>query len=350
LPPAGALPYFPKSPYRVPLPANPVFVSAAQSAAWNSANSPSGLGDIVISENGSTDGADPIYYVDGDGTDFTLACNKQSYSAYACSINTSNPNNMRNMNGVTMSAFPLGAITSGDSDHHIVGIDTINGYEVDIWLGRPFPTSPNATWSVGGAGECALDGDGTGCSGSTATNMALSMGNIRPEDILYCLNQSPNPDTCVLPYALAMAPKCNGTGFTYPATASDGQCFDSAGNNLSNSSGIPEGTRGCINMTDAQINALPYPAYEKVVYRTMDCEHYGVFDRDSNWSGGPGFVFQYQGGEAYTAFGQTDPWKTLANQVGVNASNGDNFTLKFSDMAKPPFVWCANSKKDGKCD
>jgi len=103
-------------------------------------------------------------------------------------------------------------------------------------------------------------------------------------------------------------------------------------------------------MTDAQINALPYPEYEKVIYRTMDCQHYGIIDRDSNWSGGPGFVFQYQGAQAYSAFGHTDPWRTLANQVGIPVGNGSDFVFKLSDMATPPIVWCANSKNNGLCN
>ena len=347
-PPGGSFPYFPSSPYHVALPFNPVFVSSSQSQTWNQENSPGQLADLTISEDASTGGDDPTYYTDGDGSSFTLACNKQSYSAYSCGINAYNPRGLINMNGATVS-FPLGAIPAGDSDHHILDINTTEGYEDDIWLGKPMPSQANQTWSVGGAGRCALDGDGTGCSGSTATNMALSMGLIRAEDILYCLNSSSDPTHCTLPYALAVAPKCNGKNFTYPATASDGQCFDSSGTNHSTSAGLPEGERGCLNMTDDQINALPYPAYEKVVYRTMDCQHYGVFDRDSNWSGGPGFVFQNQGGEAYAAFGHTDPWRTLASQAGISVS-GSTFTIKFTDLKNPDFVWCSNSKNDGLCD
>ena len=352
VPPGGSFPYFPNSPFHVPLPANPVFVSDAQSATWNQQNSPSNFGDFTVSEDASSgnDGGDPINYTDGDGTTFNLACNKTSYSAYVCGINAYNPHGLVDMNGTNVS-FPLHSIPAGDSDHHISSINTLEGYEDDIWLGSPFPTQAGATWSIGGAGRCALNGDGTGCAGATATNMALSMGIIRAEDILYCLNSSANPESCTLPYALAIAPKCNGKNFTYPATASDGQCFDSSGTNHSTTAGLPEGSRGCVNLTDAQINALPYPAYEKVVLRTADCQHFGMFVRDSNYSGGPGFAWQFSGAEAFSAFGHTDPWRKLANQVGIAPSgDGSNFFFTMSDLKAPPIRWCANSKNNGLCD
>jgi hypothetical protein len=335
----GSYVYYPSSPYHQPIPSNAVFVSQAQSTAWNVLQSPGNFNTISISENGSNgnDGSDPTYYTDGDGTSTTIDCNKYSYSQYSCE-------NGVNVNNFLTSAFPLGMIAAGDSDHHVLSIDTKNQVEFDIWNSTPIFTASGQTWSVGGAGECPLAGNGTGCSGSFATNIAGSLGLIRAEDILVALNSS-NPNA-VLPYALSIATKCNGTAHQFPATASDAQCGANIGTSTTRP---PEGARLCINLTDAQINAGSWSDYEKVVYRTADCQHFGMFIRDTSWSGAPGFGWQEQGGQAYVAFGQQDPWAVLAQRENISKQNGSDYLFPFN-MTSPPMIYCLNSKNDGLCD
>jgi len=342
-PAGGSYSYYPTSVFHKTIPASPVFVSAAQSSSWNSMQASDNFMSITASEDGSNvnDGSDPTTYTNGDGTGYVLNCNKYSYSQYSCQSSS----NVRNINGATVK-FPLGVITEGSSDHHVVNIDVAAGIEDDIWEGRPLPNAAGGTWSVGGGGECSLSGNGVGCGGSVATNMANSLGLVRAEDILYCLQSSPNSSSCTLPYALSIALACNGNGVEYPATGSDAQCF---GNQGTSSTRIAEGTRGCLKLTDAQINAASYRPDEKVIYRTMDCSHYGVFDRDSAYSAGPGLQLQWQGGQAYAAFGETDPWKTLAGVVGISVSNTADYVFPIT-MTQPPFAWCANGNNDGLCD
>ncbi|MBD5606972.1 MAG: hypothetical protein IAI48_18075 [Candidatus Eremiobacteraeota bacterium] len=342
-PAGGSFGYFPSSPYRKTLPNTPALVSSSQSAAWNAMQASDDFSSITISEDGTNgnDGSDPTTYTNGDGTGYKLDCDKYSYSHYSCNSTA----NVRSLSGATVK-IPLGAITAGDSDHHIVNIDVVAGIEDDIWEGRPIPSSSGATWAVGGGGECALSGSGSGCGGAVATNIAATLGLVRAEDILYCLEGSSSPSSCTLPYAVSIALACNGSGVEYPATASDAQCGGGQG---TSSTRIAEGTRGCLNMTDAEINATSYRDDEKVVYRTMDCAHYGVFDRDSAYDEGPGISIQYQGGEAYAAFSQTDPWKTLAARVGIAKQNRADYIFPYT-LTKPKFVWCANTKKDGLCD
>ncbi len=342
-PAGGSFSYYPSSPFHKTIPKSPVFVSSSQSSAWNAMQSSDGFGSITISEDGTNvnDNGNPTTYTDGDGTGYVLDCNKFSYSSYSCNSDA----NVRELDGKTVK-IPLGAITAGNSDHHLINIDVVAGIEDDIWEGHPIPSSAGGTWSVGGAGECALSGSGSGCGGAIATNIANSLGLVRAEDILYCLQDSSSPSTCTLPYAVSIALACNGSGVEYPATASDAQCGGGQG---TASTRIAEGTRGCLNMTDAEINAASYRDDEKVVYRTMDCAHYGVYDRDSAYDEGPGISIQAQGAEAYTEFHQTDPWKTLAARVGISKENAADYVFPYT-MSKPNFLWCANKKNDGLCD
>jgi hypothetical protein len=342
-PSGGSFYYYPSSPYHVAIPQTPAFVSNTQSTAWNAMQNAQTFSGIIISEDGTNvnDGSEPTTYTNGDGTSYVLACDKDSYSASSCA----NPANVRDLNGAVV-AFPLGVVAEGSSDHHVVNIDTAGGIEDDIWEGQPLPAQAGQTWPVGGAGECALSGNGVGCGGATATNIVATLGLVRAEDILYCLQVSSAPTTCVLPYAVSVALACNGPGIEFPATASDAQCGAGKG---SPSTRIAEGTRGCLDLTDTQINAGPYRNYEKVIYRTMDCSHYGVFDRDTAYSGGPGLSVTYQGGQAYAAFGETDPWATLANFDGIPRVNTADYVFPMS-LSNPPFHWCANANADGLCD
>jgi len=341
-PAGGSFSYYPTSPFHATMPPSPALVSTSQSAAWNGMQNSQGFGAITDSENGSNvnDGSDPTTYTNGDGTGYMLQCNKYGFSQYSCQ----SPANTRNINGAIVK-FPLAAITAGDSDHHLVNIDVAANIEDNIWEGQPIPAA-GGTWSVGGGGECNLSGNGVGCGGAVATNIAVTLGLVRPEDILYCLQKSLSPSTCTLPYAMSIAVACNGANYEFPATASDNQCGGGAG---TSSTRIAEGTRGCLNMTDAQINAGSYRQDEKVIYRTMDCSHYGFFDRDSAYGSGPGYALQYQGGEAYTPFGETDPWSTVASLVGISMSNSTDYVFPIT-LTNPPFVWCANGKNDGLCD
>jgi hypothetical protein len=393
-PPGGTYPYYPSSPFHVALPSNPVPVPAATSSRWDSDQSPDQVNEITVSEDGSNtnDGSDPTYYTDGDGTATTLICalnSAGSVGKYYCdnSLSTydnsivefwNNSGNCPDSNyGGTNYGCPVGVsfgipanmLTAGDTDHHGIIIKTTEstgghtGYEVDFWgdgslSTRSVPTSGN--WTVAALGACSLNGDGTACSDSYAANMAGSLGLVRGEDIMYCLTGAgASNSSCVLPYALRIALKCNGTNSTYPASASDGQCGagGTTGNSNGDSARVPEGTRGYINETDAQVNAESIADFQKVIRRTMDKQHYGFFDGDSSYGGAPGISLQYQGAQAYVTNGHTDPWKTLYNYEIGEGNSGDTSTgnsgkdMSFlMGMSMSNVLWCANSHNDGLCD
>jgi hypothetical protein len=391
-PAGGSNPYYPSSPFHSTLPGSPVLASSSQITQWNGDQSPDDWGGITISEDASNgnDGSDPTYYTNGDGTSTTLICalnSAGSVGKYYCDNSLSNYrnsivdfwNNAGNCPdsnyGGTNYGCPVGVsfgippnmLTAGDTDHHGIVVKTTEavnghtGFEVDGWgdgtlSSRTRPTSGSWTWAA--LGVCDLSGDGTACSNSYAANIAGSLGLIRAEDILYCLDGagSANPN-CTLPTALRVAPKCNGSPYTYPASASDGQCGGNGTSGSTSSNRVPEGERGFINETDAQVNAENIPDYAKVIRRTQDKQHYGFFDGDTNYSGGPGIVYQYQGGEAYASMGHTDPWKTLytyevaeGNGSSIATGNsGKDMTFAMGQSASN-VEWCSNSHTNGLCN
>jgi hypothetical protein len=325
---------FPTSIFYKPLPANPNLVSAAQSAAWQAEQSPGIFASFWITEDGSNvnDGSSPLYDLVASPLAMKVSCSAVSYAAYTCKQNAPT------LNGSTIAVLPAGATRQGGSDHHISGGDAFNEY--DFWLVSPVPTTPGGTLTVGGGGVCPKNGDGTACSGARATNVALTLGIVQAGELLACM-QSTDP-SCVLPHALAAFFRCNGPGFVPPANASDGQCFNptTGVNQASSTVGIPEGTRGAIDATDAQINAMyPFKSYQAIIYRTMDRYHYGFVDTDSGWSGSSGIGFGVQSGQEFAFQGKRDPWEDVATLSGITW-NGSGVQFPMGSWS-PPLVFCA---------
>jgi hypothetical protein len=343
--PSGLM--YPKSPMYVPMPPNPVFYPASQSAKWMGEQCPGGgqaaggctnygINDLDADSTGMHDGGDPEYAVGGGPLSLTVTCDATSWASFTCR----NPLSVVNMNGFLINGALAGMITEGTSDHHIVLDSPSASYQ--FWDANPIPTS-SGEWHVGGAGACDPLGTGMGCSGATATNFAVNMGIIRPEDAIAAIQSGDQYRK--LPYALSVAFMCNGTGFVSPATASDGQCFTSSGTNLSSATfGVPEGIRGCLAMTDDAINAK-YGAFtlQALIYRTTDCDAshepaMGFFNRDSAWSGGGGVQLQWAARSAYIVQGKPDYWATLAKMMGLQQS-GTIYTFHFS-LTDYPVNFC----------
>ncbi len=351
VPTTGAYPWYPSSVYHVALPANPVVVPAATAAAWLAQQSPGQFGSITIDPSGknANDGGNPVTYTDGDGQNVTISCTATSYSQYACN----DADSVKNMNGATVAIpFPAsgGLIAEGTTDHHVGNIDTVALTELSTWDAYPTPSAPGQTWVVGGAGECNVLGNGFNCSGATASNIPLSLGDIDPFALMVCLsNGDPH---CVLPTAVSIAVRCDN-GYEFPAGYGDSQCFSpTTGANQSVTGQIHEGKRVFLTgtlATDDLINAnTSMNAVSKIIARTMDSQHYGAIIRDSAWSGGSGLQLQWLSAQAWTEFGMPDPWIPVAQAVGVNTSSGA-FVIPISI---PLTSWgaCANSKNDGLCD
>ena len=67
-----------------------------------------------------------------------------------------------------------------------------------------------------------------------------------------------------------------------------------------------------LEMTDAEIEALSVPAWQKTILRAM--ARYGLYVGDT---GGGGWGVQFESGSSFTSFGQADPWVALGDQLGA---------------------------------
>jgi hypothetical protein len=249
----------------------------------------------------------------------TISCNKVPWSATSCD----------QFNGKTI-PVPASLQIQNNSDQHAIW-DTTTG-EMDAWLaGTSLPTS--GTWSVGSLGYCAFSGDGTGCSNSTATNLATSLGAINPVDVKA---GEADPVHGTIGYAVATSALCADTTFVYPATASDGSNTNStpacSGHTGSNAR-PPEGTRWFLNYTDVQINAMGFKPYMEVIYRTMDKQHYGGIITDTNWSGAPGLTEQTVDGD----------WTFAAVEAGTSSAQGQQIPWPMGSINEAQdIVFCTN--------
>jgi hypothetical protein len=210
----------------------------------------------------------------------TVSCDKVSWAHEACAVT--------GMNGKVVNV-PADMVPEGATDHHFSYNDHVNNGEVDFWdaNGPPY-NNDGGTLHVGGAGFCAWSGSGTGCSGSTATNIATALAG----GIDAGLAHAAEADSVHghLPYALGATAVCAdvSANFDYPATASDGTNTNSSpecSNHLGSRERPPEGVRWFLAMHDADVNATKNVPFVKVLLRTMDEDHFGGTITDTNWSG-----------------------------------------------------------------
>lgn len=288
-----------------PLPASKSI--AANSNSWSSLLFQSGhnyLQSIEVTNDVGdvNDASEPLYPLSGGAPAYseTIACDVVSWSNYVCGIT--------NQNGAVINV-PTNIVPAANSDHHASIADYARGGEEDFWL---FPTSGltnNGTIHVGGAGFCPWSGDGTNCSGATATSIATSLGGIDPVD----LQNAESSATGSLPVAISVSALCADPSYVYPAVGSDG----SNTNGSSACSGYtgsgqrpPEGTRAYLDKSDADIDATNNAPYVKAILRTMDRDHLGMTVTDTNWSGAPGLAPQYRKGD----------WSFARSEAGLSLS------------------------------
>jgi hypothetical protein len=318
--------HFAANPMCHKLPSNPQV--ASQSGNWANLEFGSGrnsLGGLQISNApnpflDSYDNSVPRYELPVGAATIkqTVVCNKENYSYEACQATGMN-------NKVIY--VPADMIPQGASDHHFAYDDFANHGEQDFFLTEP-PSGNGGTMSVGGAGFCKWGTAGTGCSGSTATDIALGMGAI---DATLLREAESDPEHGSLPYAVASEAVCNDVDadFVYPATSSDGDTSDSSPPCIGHTAPgqrPPEGTRWFLAMHDSDVNATANTAYVKVILRTMDEDHYGGVITDTNWGEAPeGLMIPFSRGNF--AFAAAEAGIYYGTDVFLPiSSNGINLT------------------------
>ena len=274
-----------------PLPAHPVVspFSATWVAEQAQPGTPPRFADLAIvaapRPNDRDDQAIPLYRDAGAAGSVlhVVRCGGVDWSATTCARQHMTEASVR---------VPIGAFPEGGSDHHLAIEDEAAAREDDFWGAKTPNGVPNSPLDTLTAGACPFDGDGTHCSGATATDIAASLGAIDPVTVA-TLEADPHG---ALPYAIATTLLCASTAFVFPADFSDGANTDrtpACRGHLGANGRPPEGVRYFLDLSDATIDATHNPPYAKVILRTLDREHFGGTVTDTNWSGAPGPAFQF---------------------------------------------------------
>jgi hypothetical protein len=208
------------------------------------------------------------------------------------------------------------------TDAHLTIVDQTRMLEYDLWQVQvnPIPAAGgplNISWG----GIVPINGDGTASQGTgTGSGVAENAGRIRIEE--FAAGQ--------INHALGIGVECTGPQFVYPANQHDELCSDMG---LSNTNAPAMGMQLQLNMSAAEIDSLPVPAWKKTLLHAMAT--YGMFIIET----GSGFLFdmETESGGQYRSLGYPDPWLAFAvsngwsfyapdqNYVGDLSLNADGF-------------------------
>lgn len=290
-------PHFQTNPICIPLPASPKVSESSE--AWQALLFQPGRVyfpsfNAIVPPNSSNDPRDGSLPLDdlpagGQTIAQVIDCDEVSWGVQTCT------NNGAKLQGKTIHV-PSTMTVAGNSDHHYGWNDESKRGEYNLWLAKT-PGARGGKMHVGGSGFCPWSGNGTGCSGATATGLPISLGTVHA----YALKAAEaDREHGNLGYAIATTALCADPSWVFPATYSDGSNTNSTGacaGHLGPGQRPPEGVRWFLNKTDAQINATHNAPYVKVLLRTMDRQHYGGIITDTNWAGAPGLTPQFDRGD-----------------------------------------------------
>ncbi len=228
----------------------------------------------------------PIYYPQPSDPVYTVHCRKWTSNC--------------ELHGVPV-RIPAQARAAGGSDAHMTVIDQSTGWEYDMWETESLPPNGGDLY-IGVGGMTRIDGDGLS-SNATAAHFGLAAGVIRVEEL----------EAGQINHALAIAVKCTNGTYVWPAEGpGTGSTCSSMG--LSNENAPAMGQHFYLAMSDAEIDALAIPAWNKTVLRAI--ARYGMFVGDTG-SSYRGWSIGIESGSTYTSFELTDKWVTLAQSYGI---------------------------------
>jgi hypothetical protein len=200
--------------------------------------------------------------------------------------------------------IPARARPAAGGDGHLAAIDQAQGWEYDFWQVRHKPPG-GGRLDVSYGGRTRIRGaraDGLG-SNATAAHFALSAGIIRPAELA----------AGRIDHALFMTVPCTNGTFVAPATGPGvGRSCTAIGRPAAGAPAL--GQRFYLAMSDAQIAALPVPAWGRTILQAM--ARYGMIVGDT---GGTGWGVRTESGTSYTSFGYADPWAQLGRRFGVGS-------------------------------
>jgi hypothetical protein len=197
------------------------------------------------------------------------------------------------------------------ADRHMTVMDWGARREVDFWHvnGSGLPAS-GGVLKVGNGGSASLTGLGLSAvvgSTGTAANTANLAGRLRIEELAggYPSGAAPR-----IRHALAIVIDCHSGQAVWPARGTPpvaGRC-SVRGQTRTDTNAPPLGARLWLDMSQPEINALPGPAWRKVLLRAM--HEYGMIFVDTGAS--TYFNIETEAGNQYSAMGFSDRWQQFA--------------------------------------
>ena len=240
-----------------------------------------------------------------DGHPIVFASSSDPVVNVKCTLYCSNPNIPATIH------LPAKARPASAGDGHL-GVVQPDGTEVDFWAVSPNQPQYVSDWTNGatisaaGAAGCGnfYTGPGSTIYATTVGGACLAAGVVRYNEIV----------SGTINHALFMTTSCfQANTYVYPATQNgDVNC---TGTNA------PLGAHIWLDLSDAQVNALPLAAWEKTLLRAM--HNYGGYLMDSGGSptqyanGYTAFAHIEDDGQ-YSAFGNASPWAAWAQSQGWN--------------------------------
>ncbi len=301
LPPAGwQFPYHP-NPFVVPVcsadPCSPAVDPSSDSKVSVIMAHGFSLGLIQEAQPG-TDGAGqantfPIYYASNSDPSYQVTCSQYGGCANILPASIH---------------IPDGARASVDGDHHMTVIDLLVPAEYDFWEfndggsghGTTTPVSSGGAVSTGYGGMCLKTSFARAINsclgGATAADVPPQPGVLDPREIL----------AQQIDHVIFVASPCEPSGFVFPANKTDNNC----------PGGPTDGQRVWLDLTDAQIEALPQHRWAKTILHQM--HHYGFMVTDRS-GGGPWDIYGADDSE-FTLWGQPSQWGAFFDEA---AAEGD---------------------------
>jgi hypothetical protein len=286
--------YSDTSPFNKPVPAGAAVRSNSDAIITKLLSNGGGPGNLVAGGPDSGDYAHPVVYPNAGDPEYVIHCTR-----YACD----------DLEGKRV-RIPVGAKPAGGTDGHLAVVDQSTGYEYDLYKATT-PSGSGGTLDVGSGGISRADGtglsvdlDGDGRVGAaTAPMWGLTAGIVRAEEL----------QAGQINHAVFITVPCGASSPTsvLPAAKGGTLCSD-------NTDRLPMGARLQLAMTEAEIDALPVPAWKKTILQAM--RRYGMYFGDT---GGPSsFGVMLESGATYTGFGVSNRMAEFAKANGWTAYNG----------------------------
>ncbi len=301
--PAGCWrPYGEASPFNHLLPAEPQ-LAPNSSAIVNQLMSWGKAQGLIVGQPAGNDEdyGHPVYYASPEDPLYTIHCTMWTSG---CPIE-----------GMQVH-IPAAARPASGTDAHMVVIDQQNGWEYDFWQvhTQPLPAAGGTIdISYGGRTRWGSTPDATGLgSDATAAGFGLEAGVIRAEEW-----GSATAEGGAINHALFMSVRCTGGYSVYPAAPGTTAL---ACPNSEKADAPPLGTHFYLDMSDAQIDALPVPEWKRPILKAM--AHYGLFVGDTFGGSSNSFGLSAESDTQYRSMGLPGRYAELGKKWGVGTYNG----------------------------